>query len=1147
MNRLIAIFVVAALFANDTTDAADEVDYLSEVKPLLKARCYACHGSLKQEAGLRLDTGHLLRKGSENGAIVNFAAVAKSELLLRVSSDDDQHRMPPIGMPLSAEQIGLLTKWIAGQAKSPANEKAESDPREHWAFKRPVQSNRPAISNTNWPRNEIDYFLHAEYDKHGIKPVGDATRAQLIRRVYLDLTGLQPTPEELEEFLSDATDSRYRSIVDRLLASAQYGERWARHWMDVWRYSDWYGRRQVNDVRNSAPQIWRWRDWIVDSLNTDKSYARMIQEMLAADEIAPEDDSTWPATGYLIRNYYSLNPNEWMRFNVEYTGKAFLGLTFNCAHCHDHKYDPIAHDDYFRMRAFFEPIGIRQDRVSGGPEPPLFAKYNYGGSRIAVKVGMVRIFDDAPEAPTWFYTDGDERNKDKDRGSIPPGVPAFLEAAWSEIKPVDLPLSGWYPGSRPNIQQTILANQEAQIAKAKAAYAAQKDVTVDTSTADVEVSLAKKKFDAEIQKAKQAGQSGALSGKQSLYIDAASGRRIVQNTLPGLKTVPEGMTIEFQLRILKDDHVNFQLAKDTVEGLTALYIGFVKGKISSYKPGGFSPLALGEYPVAASTANDLPNAFDVLLVLHPSKDIVNVTITQRGAKKALVANKAIALNGWNPTKNKHQPFTLDCRPGSQALFDNFRITAGDQTFEWDFEAPKFSDGHDIDGIDGWLIHSQSVAPATSVVSMIAGSNSVRKSYDRLKQAQATRKSLTHSKTVAALGVEAAKLKYESIQATIAADNARRSEPDSEQAKTLALAAYAKQLAANEADSQWRTQDAELRLIKAQALPDSDKSKKSQIAAINKDLAAARKFVANSNRERATKPTSTDYKLLSPTTAKQSTGRRRALALWITDDRNPLTPRVAINHIWMRHFHEPLVESVSDFGRNGKLPSNPKVLDWLAVELQKNNWSMKHIHRLIVTSRAYQMSSSSVGQTTNNKQDQDNRLLWRMNKGRMEAELVRDSIKSIAGTLDATIGGQVLVNTLATTTNRRSLYYEVYPENGGSIELATVFDAPDPGECFRRTRTIVPQQALALSNSKLIHDSSVLVTKRIVEMPPVKFDDAEFIKRAFRTVLARDPIDQEVNVALKFLSKQRAALKDETKVKAGLVRVLFNHNDFVTIR
>jgi hypothetical protein len=214
----------------------------------------------------------------------------------------------------------------------------------------------PALRDASWVREPIDAFLAAGHERRGLVPLPPAEPHVLLRRLYLDLTGLPPTREQLREFLADPSEAAYVRVVDRLLASPQYGERWARHWMDVWRYSDWYGRRAVPDVLNSYAMIWRWRDWIVRSLNEDRGYDRMVREMLAADELAPADDANLAATGFLVRNFYRWNYNSWMKDNVEHTGKAFLGLTFNCAHCHDHKYDPIRHEDYFALRAVFEPL-----------------------------------------------------------------------------------------------------------------------------------------------------------------------------------------------------------------------------------------------------------------------------------------------------------------------------------------------------------------------------------------------------------------------------------------------------------------------------------------------------------------------------------------------------------------------------------------------------------------------------------------------------------------------------------------------------------------------------------------------------------------------------------------------------------------------
>ena len=1117
---------------------AAPVDYATQVKPLLRERCYACHGTLKQEAGLRLDSGDLIRQGGENGPVVLASNPNASALLERISARDPEHRMPPIGKPLSAEQIQLMRDWVAAGSPSPTDEQPEEDPRQHWAFRLPARPVMPTISRPAWAHNPIDQLVYAVYDRERLTPADDADPAVRLRRVYLDLIGLPPRAAELAAFLADPSQDHYLRVVDRLLASPQYGERWGRHWMDVWRYSDWYGRRKENDVRNSAPQIWRWRDWIIDSLNYDKSYARMVEEMLAADELAATDDSAWPATGYLIRNYYSLNPNEWMRHSVEYTGKAFLGLTFNCAHCHDHKYDPITHEDYFRMRAFFEPLGIRQDRVPGQPDPPPYPSYVYSGSRKAVRVGMVRVYDERPGVETWFYTGGDERNKDKQRGSIAPGVPAFLAELFPEIKPVDLPLSGWYPGARPNIQKAILEEQQQAIAAAEQRALHLTAQPVDTRDLEQQLAAAQEVFQRELTAAIQSGQPGALAGKQSLYLDAVEGRRIVQNELPNLKTLPVGTEISFQLRILQDQHVNFQLARDTVKGLTALYVSFVAGKINSYRAGTeYQEFVAGNY-----NFGDGENHFKVTLVIDPPQDQALLSVQLMGSDRLLVKPVPIALNGWNPTRNPDQPFTFDCRTGTKALVDQVTLVAGKQKFAWGFETPRFTDGEDVEGIDGWVIHPQSVAPASSVVSMIAACDSARESYTRLKQAETALQGASLGTQVASRGVTANRLKLVSLQATIAADNAQKVKAEPTKKEALARAAYQQELAAGLALAEWQIMEARFEISRTQTLPDTDQQKAARLKQYEQQLATAKKQKQATETRRAKAAESVDYTRLSRVTRQQSTGRRSSLARWITNPRNPLTPRVAVNHIWLRHFHSPLVESVYDFGRNGKPPSHPALLDWLAVELVENQWSMKHLHRLMVTSHTYQLGAGAAVQTANRDKDRDNRWLWRRNQGRMEAEVIRDSLLFLSGRLNQTLGGQVLLNTESTTTWRRSMYYEVYPEAGGNMPFAELFDPPNPGECFRRSATVVPQQALALSNSQLTHAASAATTGQINAETPTGF-----IRAAFLHILARTATAEELAACLKFWERQRQELKNEDQVRESLVRVLFNHNDFVTIR
>ena len=344
----------------------------------------------------------------------------------------------------------------------------------------------PGTGDARWVRGPIDAFLEREWTRRGVVPMGAAEPQVLLRRLYLDLVGLPPTREQLHAFLADPSEATYAQEVDRLLESPQYGERWARHWMDVWRYSDWYGRRAVPDVLNSYAQIWRWRDWIVRSLNEDKGYDQMVREMLAADELAPADDANLAATGFLVRNFYRWNYNSWMKDNVEHTGKAFLGLTFNCAHCHDHKYDPITHQDYFALRAVFEPLELRHDRVPGEPDPGPYPKYDYGKAYKPITSGMVRVFDEKLDAQTFLYTGGESRNIVPGRPPVPPGVPEFLGGRSFHVEPIELPPEVYYPGRKAFVRREELAHREAAATAAEPALARARGRAADASRALIE-------------------------------------------------------------------------------------------------------------------------------------------------------------------------------------------------------------------------------------------------------------------------------------------------------------------------------------------------------------------------------------------------------------------------------------------------------------------------------------------------------------------------------------------------------------------------------------------------------------------------------------------------------------------------------------
>lgn len=920
-------FAWAAAAAGD-----NQADYLRQVKPLLRQRCYACHGALKQESGLRLDTGAFMRRGGAEGPAIEPNNPAASRLMERVSASDPSERMPPEGAPLSPQEIAALAAWIASGAATPADEKPQDDPASHWAFRRPLRPAAPA-ARPEWAINPIDAFISARQAAEKVEPLGEADKATLLRRLSLDLVGLPPTRDELRTFLADESATAYERAVDRLLASPRYGERWGRHWMDVWRYSDWYGRRAVPDVMNSYPHVWRWRDWIVRSLNDDKGYDRMIVEMLSADEAAPGDDANVVATGFLVRNWFKWNYENWMKDNVEHTAKAFLGLTMNCAHCHNHKYDPIAQEEYFRFRAFFEPLELRQDRVAGLADPGPFKKYVYAQAYGPIAAGLVRVFDEKLDAQTFMYVKGDARNRMEGQPPVEPGVPALLGDVDFKVTPLDLPPEAYYPG---------------------------------------------------------------------------------------------------MARFIRDE----ELTKAAAE---------------------------------LAGANDL---------LAKSRQRV------AAAEKELADLRA----------RSQQPITAQNRPGAEAL-------AGAQQEQ-------------LDARLSYRVDEQHVAQAAA--------------------------------------------RQRALAARIAADDARYRGLGDAQAQAKAACQAEKQAAWE--DAQLRSTRAERGLIAAERKAVADANAKLEVEKAQKELADAR--VATDEARAALAASGDAYTPLSPVYPTKSTGRRLALAKSIASPKNPLTARVAVNHIWLRHFGRGLVETPANFGHSGRAPSHPELLDWLAVELMQRGWRMKPIHRLIVTSRTYRLRSHLSGSDHPNLAiDRDNRLYWRVHARRVEAECVRDSILASAGQLDTLMGGQELDAALGLSSHRRSLYFAIHGE--GKMPLLELFDAADVCDCYERVSSVRPQQALALANSdlpltcsRILADSLWRASSATAE-PALR--EAEFVVAAFEQVLSRPPSAEEVKASRDYLVQQTqeltatnppgtlAANDPAQRARETLIHALFNHNDFVTIR
>lgn len=361
ISSLLALLLGLGAGQNEEERQKEEF-FESRVRPLLSTNCYTCH-THEQKGGLRLDSRRGMLKGGSRGPAVVPGKPEESLLIQAVTQDHETLRMPPPGK-LSGEYIDDLIKWVKDGAYWPeaaaANEYLiRPEQQAFWSFQLPRKPPLPQVRLQNWARTPLDYFILARLEEKGLKPAPLAPKRTLIRRASYDLTGLPPSPEEVEEFLADRSPNAFARVVDRLLASPHYGERWGRHWLDLVRYADTAGDSSDYPI----PQAYLYRDYVVDSLNRDKPYDQFMREQIAGDLLPGRtEQDQWErviATGYLaISRRFSVRPERNMHLTIEDTidnlGKVFLGLSVSCARCHDHKYDPISTQDYYALYGIFD-------------------------------------------------------------------------------------------------------------------------------------------------------------------------------------------------------------------------------------------------------------------------------------------------------------------------------------------------------------------------------------------------------------------------------------------------------------------------------------------------------------------------------------------------------------------------------------------------------------------------------------------------------------------------------------------------------------------------------------------------------------------------------------------------------------------------
>ena len=875
-------------------------------------------------------------------------------------------------------------------ALAPAAEPSGAAGRDHWALKPVVRPEVPSVGGRDAPRvaNPIDGFIRAKLAGHGLAPSAAADRRTLIRRATLDLTGLPPTPGEVDAFLADPSPDAYEKVVDRLLASPAYGERWGRHWLDVAHYADTHGFER--DQRR--PNAWRYRDWVIDALNRDVPYDQFVRLQIAGDVIAPDDPAAVVATGFLAAGPFDfVGQVETQAQTLRRQARAddlddmvtqvvtsTVGLTVNCARCHDHKFDPISQAEYYRLWAVFAGV-TRGDR-------PINAKVEAERKRLGEEVAKLGA------AITGLPQDA------VDLADVVAGGDGSGQAPAG--KGID-PRSGTATTDRANFLADLKLNQ----------YTRTTNPLVDGVFVP----------------------DGGEGGQTPVTVSSTG------ITVTGLPKT-SGASWDY-----------------VTKGPFALLQQTVLGGVNYAQP---------------------PHS---MLGLHANKGVTFDLDAVRAARpgRKLLRFSAVAGNGGVGRADFH--VYLDGKPKASQI----GITEIGRVYPIDLD---LADG------DRFL-----TLIATDGAGDI-GSDQIFFGDPKL--------------VLAPSGDDAAS------QAAAAAEEER-----------ARLVRERESLAARLA-----------------ALPPPDQV----YAAVPGDAPEVR-VLKRGDPESPGEPvtpgafacvTSLPHDLGDATTPESA--RRLALADWIVHPDNPLTRRVVVNRLWHHHFGRGIVDTPSDFGRNGGTPSHPELLDWLASELLAQKWSLKAMHRLIVTSDTYRQRSTPT--PAGLAADADNRLLWRMNPRRLEAEAVRDAVLATTGKLNPQAGGPgyepfnyvdkyAPVYEYVTPDRpevwRRSVY--AFVVRSAPNPFMDVLDCPNPSNLTpARSSTTTALQALALLNNPFMLRQAQHFADRLTREAATP--DAR-VARAYELAFARPPTPAEVSAGRALVEKRGLP---------ALCRVLLNANEFVHV-
>lgn len=1064
---LCSILLSLTSLQGDQARGADDIDFTKDIEPLFHTHCIDCHGPEEQESEFRIDRlANMLAGGNSGEPAIVPGEPAASYLLKLIRHQETDKEMPPDGS-LSKDEINRIEKWIAQGAATPDTYGPAEAVIEltHWSF----------LPIAALPESSIDRLIADKLKEKGLQLSPKANRRTLIRRLFLVMLGFPPSPQQVEAFVNDNSATAWPDLVERVLASPHYGERWASYWLDLVRFGETHGY----EMNRERPNAWQYRDWVIASLNEDKPYNEFVREQIAGDALG-----AGVGTSFLVAG-----PNDQVKGQdpklrlqqrmtelddmINTTGTAFLGLTTGCARCHNHKFDPISQRDYYALQAVF--AGVQHaERAIPLSEKTLteVADLEKQSSGLTQKLKPFQAISTDAGILLEEPVKGTQAN-----GSVStkPGKTAQQFGGssyhwWKNI--TGQPLVTYQPRVEGSYRIWLSWGSGHSKHSTDAKYVIdsgnqiQTLATVNQQLAVGETGPVKNKtnwsgfLDAGVHSLKSTDEISLIGGKTGQYVTADAiflqpatlASKESQRTSPPTKRVAVNPKLNdeyFPAR--KARFVRFTIdATNGAEGCIDELEVFSKGK----------NIALATHGSKATSSGDF---------VHPLHNLKQINDGEYGNARSWIAKAK--QGGWVQIEFP-EPVMIDHirwgRDRTEIISDRlpvvYRIEAATEEGQWHLLATSAD-------------RSQKNSPGKTDPS--------RYRFTGLTPSKAQQ----GKDWLARLTEISASLETLKKTARVYAGSFTQPGPTH-------------RLYRGEADAQ---------------------------------------------REQVVADAIEVFTSLGLTQDTPEKDRRLSLANWIGSDENPLTPRVIANRIWQFQFGAGIVDTPSDFGRNGTPPTHPELLDHLAHELVTHGWSLKHLHRLIINSLTWQQNDQPNPEAL--RIDSGSRLLWRFPPRRLEAEAIRDSILAVSGALDLeTTGGPGFSPFEVEMENvrhyhektsygpadwRRMIYMTKVRQEREHVFGA--FDCPDASMVVsKRSRSTTPLQALNLLNSQFIMQQAAMFADRLTQEAD---DDSARVRLAWNLCFQRDPNDRELRESIKFI--QHASLEQFT-------RALLNTNEFVFI-